>query len=317
MPWQDYLMPVASRTNQVERAVLECLYAGCQSIIIVCDQDVQPLLKIRIGEFAFVPPFPSKVDYIGHYRKAAIYYVSTHNKDIARASYGWSILWGAVAANYICGKISDWLKPRKFYVAFPFGALPLENARKQRHCVLKRQNLFFSYQGKTVKDDEYLSFSFDSYDLVSCIRNIRSIERKWAEEQVKQGKICPSRHLPSKKMKLSQIFGHLNYSTDVIEEVPWYYNLDGWENYCKFLGSEERKTLEHDQHGFLLKGYTWKANKDVFRELTPNEIDEFYKNQDDRLNNDDDEDIDIDEEFDISMIDQDKIDEILKEEKDD
>jgi len=29
-----------------------------------------------------------------------------------------------------------------------------------------------------------------------------------------------------------------------VVEVPWYHKVDKWENYCTYLGSNERKEIE-------------------------------------------------------------------------
>ena len=44
MPWHDCLMPIAQNYLAVERAVVECAYAGCETIWVVCHDDMQPLI---------------------------------------------------------------------------------------------------------------------------------------------------------------------------------------------------------------------------------------------------------------------------------
>ena len=50
LPWHDSCVPIASDYLAVERAVVECAYAGCETIWIVCHDDMQPLIRNRIGE---------------------------------------------------------------------------------------------------------------------------------------------------------------------------------------------------------------------------------------------------------------------------
>lgn len=49
--WDNVLMPIAENYTAIERSVMECAYAGCETIWIVCNNDIQPLLRHRIGRW--------------------------------------------------------------------------------------------------------------------------------------------------------------------------------------------------------------------------------------------------------------------------
>jgi hypothetical protein len=51
LDWHDCLMPIAPNFYAIERAVLECAYAGCKTIWIVANDDTTPLVRHRIGDF--------------------------------------------------------------------------------------------------------------------------------------------------------------------------------------------------------------------------------------------------------------------------
>jgi hypothetical protein len=36
-------------------------------------------------------------------------------------------------------------------------------------------------------------------------------------------------------------------------EIPWYYNIDTWDDYCAFLGSEERTLIERPRNNEIIK----------------------------------------------------------------
>ena len=55
MPWHDCLMPIGKDYLAVERSVVECAYAGCETIWIVCRKSVQPLLRHRLGDWVQDP----------------------------------------------------------------------------------------------------------------------------------------------------------------------------------------------------------------------------------------------------------------------
>ena len=46
MEWSDCLTPIAPNYTAIERAVTECAWAGCETIWIVCNDDVSPLFAI-------------------------------------------------------------------------------------------------------------------------------------------------------------------------------------------------------------------------------------------------------------------------------
>ena len=50
LPWHPSLMPIAPNYLAVERAVAECAYAGCNTIWVVCNDDVTPLVRHQVGE---------------------------------------------------------------------------------------------------------------------------------------------------------------------------------------------------------------------------------------------------------------------------
>ena len=51
LDWHDSLMPIAPNYYAVERAVLECAYAGCKTIWIVANDDTTPLIRHRMGDY--------------------------------------------------------------------------------------------------------------------------------------------------------------------------------------------------------------------------------------------------------------------------
>ena len=51
MPWHDCMMPLNKDYLAVEHSVVECAYAGCETIWIVCHDDMQPLIRSRLGDY--------------------------------------------------------------------------------------------------------------------------------------------------------------------------------------------------------------------------------------------------------------------------
>ena len=59
-PWHDCMIPIAADFLAIERSVLECATAGCETIWVVCSTDMQPLLKHRLGESVQDPVWISR-----------------------------------------------------------------------------------------------------------------------------------------------------------------------------------------------------------------------------------------------------------------
>ncbi len=125
MPWHESLMPLAPGYLAVERAVLECAYAGCETIWIVCADDVTPLLRYHIGEIIQDPVYTYRhfeLNKAEVKRPIRIYYVPINIRDInKRDNLGWSAIYGAYSSNKIISKISKHLAPERFWIAWPYG----------------------------------------------------------------------------------------------------------------------------------------------------------------------------------------------------
>lgn len=48
MPWNDALMPIAPNFCAIERSVYECAQAGCETIWIICNSEIIPLMRRRV-----------------------------------------------------------------------------------------------------------------------------------------------------------------------------------------------------------------------------------------------------------------------------
>tara|TARA_R110000824_G_scaffold281702_2_gene470009 strand:- start:55 stop:951 length:897 start_codon:yes stop_codon:yes gene_type:complete len=255
--WHDSLMPISQNYTAVERSVMECAWAGCETIWIVCNDDMTPLIRHRLGEWVQDPVWYGRSLEINpslHRKPIPIYYVPIHPKDRKRVdSYSWSVLYGALTAYWISKQMSQWIIPDKFYVSFTYGIYPPIVVRKHRKTISSTRTFALSYNGKTVKDNEYLGFTFDSQDFINCRKTVRQEgTRLWKNS---------GEEIPTEKLPLEKRWSSRNFTLDkvfksvIIEDEPiqldWYYNIDCWDGYCSYIGSDKRWEIQRPNKEIL------------------------------------------------------------------
>ena len=245
------MQPIAQDYLAVERAVLECAWAGCETIWIVCNDDMQPLIRHRMGEYILDPvsigrmnKFPSESR-----RRVPIYYVPTHPKDLRkRDSLSWSVLYGALTAYHVSKKISKWVIPARYYVAFPYGLYEPEILREHRLDISSETPFFLTHEGKTVADGEYLGFTFEEEEY----KKYKSVIMREGTGVRPQGfQFGDTKLLPVEKrwsavnFKLDTVFGCANIEDAKLVETPWYNNVSSWKGLKDYLASENELVKPH------------------------------------------------------------------------
>ena len=110
MTWHPSLLPLDEGYNLVHRAIMECAWAGCETIWIVMDPDITPIFRKIVGDYVFDP--------VNYYRsmdvdkrakrvQIPVYFttVDIKNRD-KRDCYGWSIIDGAHMAYKVSKQLS-------------------------------------------------------------------------------------------------------------------------------------------------------------------------------------------------------------------
>jgi len=243
----ECLLPLDAGFTAIQKAVFECAVAGCQTIWIIANEDLAPVVRKVVGEWVHDPayyyrqhdPFPTT-----RQKPIPIYYVPIHPKDRDRRdSYGWSVLHGVYSAWRVATRISHWVVPDKYYISFPMAIHNIYNVRKYRRQISEiSTNWFLSYEGKTVKDNLPLPFTMNGDDYIQCRRHVNQLTTK---EFINPppGEL-PSERLPleerwsARSFDLTTIFEKVNETGAHKQQTEWFYDLSTWEEYQRFLGSE-------------------------------------------------------------------------------
>ena len=236
-PWPDYLHPIRQGMLALERSVYECAYAGCDSIWIVCNDDVSPIVRKRLGDYVMSPRYFEEKNFVKnrdyHEKWVPLFYTPVSQKDRDRRdSLGWSALHGALMAFQMSEKMSSWVKPTKYFVSFPYGLYHPSILTGKRDVIRGDKSVYFEFENHTVRDNKYLSFTFFPQDWPKF---------KWNAKNKCTG---GSRTLPaaqrwsSRSFSLSDMFDVGEIQIDEIIQVAEYHDLDTWASLEAYYRSD-------------------------------------------------------------------------------
>jgi len=229
------LIPVGRGYSALQRAVVECAYAGCETIWITLAAGQEPLIRDQLGDYVEDPVwfYRYKEKYPKENRKQIpIFYVRTPLKDAGRRDCAsWGILNSAACAYYTSKKISNWLLPTKYYVAFPFGVYEPSLLREHRNAISSVDKPFYiTYDGKSIADGLPLGFTFDTSSFVRIRKQFRDLEKTQRGASSKAARY----------FKLKDIFNvidpqFVDGSTEMCLER--YSDISFWNGYVDYMSS--------------------------------------------------------------------------------
>ena len=245
----DVLTLLAPDYTAIQNAVMACAMAGCKTIWIVANNDLAPIIRKTVGEWVHDPVYYQRefTKFYSNVRKEVpIYYTPVHPKDLDRRnSYGWSILHGIYSSWFVSYKISRWILPQKYFIAFPMSVYDFYSLREMRPQIQDvNKNFLLSYENKTIKDNIPLSFTMKGEDYLKCRRHVNKITTREYLPPL------PG-HLPSEKrprgerwsarfFNLQTVFEKLNTKNSRTHELDWFHDIREWEQYCTYLSSDYR-----------------------------------------------------------------------------
>jgi len=257
-PWHDCLQPIAPDYLAVEHAVVECAMAGCRTIWVVCNDDMQPLIRYRLGDYVYDYAPLKKASFRKvpslYYREVPIFYVPIHPNDRdKRDCLTWSLIHGAWVADSITRSMSRWVTPQKFFVSWPHGINHALDIYKFRKRLTTGNKVIFTYGGKTAADGEFLPFTFTLEDVKRWKNTIRKKGTgKYEMDYSEDAKPAPynfklrpiNERYSARFFNLEDIIEFEDITEEDMAELPWHYNISSWEGYCEYISSEERKRMK-------------------------------------------------------------------------
>jgi len=260
MEWDASLIPVGINYTALEATVYECLHAGCTSIWIVANDDVAPLLRHRLGEYATDIDSTTRGRFATYgsdkHIEVPIYYAPIHPKHRGKVdNYAWSVIHGANVAYWIQTMFSRWTRPDQYYVSFPMGMMDPKEVVGHRSLLRKNAPFYFSHNGKTVKDGLPLSFVIDPEEWRRAKHVITTNSAYY--KMPPEGEM-PSELLPKEERRVSLSYGLKDVfgggPEGVAQEMKNFYDLTTWEGYGKFISSELGKRTKRPNTNIMYRG---------------------------------------------------------------
>jgi len=242
----EVLLPLAAGFSAIQKSVFECAMAGCNTIWIIANDDLAPVIREAVGDWVYDPVYyHSPAKFSSEQRKEIpIYYVPIHPKDRDRRdSYGWSVLYGIHCAWRVAHNISQWITPNKYYISFPLSAFDVHQVRTWRREISDpKKNFFFTHNQSYIKNNLPISFTMTGEDFKLCRR---TVNKKTTREYLppSPGQQYPSQKLPlqnrwsARYFNLEDVFEQVEDKDAHKVELDWYHDISSWDGYRNFLSS--------------------------------------------------------------------------------
>lgn len=248
IPYHPCLLPLDDEYLMIHRSIMECAYAGCETIWIVADPDITPVFKKVIGDFVYDP-----VNYYRHHdpdqrakrTMIPIYFTTMDVRNRGkRDSYGWSIIEGAYMAYRVSNQLSKWVVPEMYYVSFPWALYPPEIVREHRRTIASNQRFRITTRGEGIKEGKMLGFTFNKDDFINCRAWVRKNGTgkykpggQLSEEGIPIELLSPEDRWSGKHFELHEVFSQLGNSASVLD-LPYYYDTTSFEGYREWAASQ-------------------------------------------------------------------------------
>ena len=246
-PFPDVMLPIANNYTLLDAAVVECAYAGCDTIWIICNDDTAPLLRHRIGDYIEDPSyyyFNTSVNK-DHRKRIPIFWVPQHPKDRdKRDCLSWSVVYGSLSAFMISSKISKWVVPDKYYVSFPYGLINPRQLIESRKHISSKNNFYVMSNNQTVQNNIYSSFTFGKNEFIKYRKNVRKGTGRWKASYGNMEQLPLEERWSARVFEPKDVFNDLDLEESNLLITNNFYNISNWEEYRNYMNSEYSKVIE-------------------------------------------------------------------------
>jgi len=240
------MLPIANDYTLLDAAIVECAYAGCDTIWIVCNDDTAPLLRHRIGDYIEDPSYYYFNTSVNKYdrKRIPIFWVPQHPKDRdKRDCLSWSVIYGALSSFMISSKISKWIIPDKYYVSFPYGLINPRDLMESRKFISSKDNFYVMHNNQTVQDNLYSSFTFGKDEFVKYRRNVRKGTGRWKGSYGNMEELPLEERWSARFFEPKDVFTDLDIEDSNVLSTENYHNIASWEEYHKYMNSSYSREI--------------------------------------------------------------------------
>ena len=219
--WPDYLNPIAVNYYPFHKSVMECAFAGCDTIWIVGNYDYIGIVKKLLGEHV-IDPAMYECWYINKSGKKVykrkiipIMYIGMDLKYLTNCTIPFSTLYGAYMVKKVSNRISKWTKPDKYFCSFinqQYNINALYDLRKQ---IKSNDPFFVCHNDKTVLDGQPSAFTLDNDDLFNII--------KWSKIK--------------NNSSFSDIFAKMDIENSYLWKPDYCFDTKTWDGFREYMAS--------------------------------------------------------------------------------
>ena len=232
-PWHPTLQPVGKSYTAIQKVIAQACFMGVSSVWLVCNKNMQPLIKKVVGE-RLRHPSTYYLEKRDKKHPVPIYYVPVHIRDRHKAACpSWSVLHGCLEAYEISGLISKWTLPDRFLVFDPYLMCDYYDAIYEKKHVKQAINFSYKSEGKTYKDGVNVPFTLSYGDCIEAKEKYDELAYEFYEENsMVEGSI---------KIPLDKIFNSVKIDRDF--EIGKTYDIRKWEGYMEYMRSDRAAGL--------------------------------------------------------------------------
>tara|TARA_B100001250_G_C19799826_1_gene790499 strand:- start:696 stop:1574 length:879 start_codon:yes stop_codon:yes gene_type:complete len=247
-PYHPCLLPLNDDYLMIHRSIMECAWAGCETIWIVMDHDITPIFRKVVGDYVYDPVNyyrPMDPDKLAKRTMIPIYFTTVDSKNRGkRDTYGWSIIEGAYMAYRVSNQLSKWIVPDMYYVSFPWSLYPPDIVREHRKLISSNDRFRITTRGEGIKHGKMLGFTFNKQDFINCRAWVRKNGTgryvpggEKNEQGIPRELLPPEERWSARHFQLDEVFSQLGDAAGTLD-LSYYHDATSFEGYRQWASSQ-------------------------------------------------------------------------------